>query len=684
MQKKNSALILISVGVLSLLFALLNLNGPIRAILALFSLLFIPGFFIIMLFPNVLRLEDFEIIPISIGISMAIITIIATYLNYTPFHITPASSIGTVLFLSLVAYLFHLKYDFSELEQVSLKDKKEKLIENKRNAFKLIIVGVIAFIIPLAQVLRWEYYIGWDPWVITPFVREILENNWTPLSPFPYPYISSFSGYYYFIALLHNTTNISVYHLTRFGGPIVLSITSSIIFITMYRIFKSDWVLLIPFFFFTNPFLIKRFMMPLRENFTFIFLVLLFFMLATIYSNWSEKKYGTVLISSILFSAILLSHFLVFVISFFTIVFTLFYFILKSIATKEKEWENLKYFTIIPLGGLIIGAPSIKILYKIINWQLINQTLSLNAFLILLIFLSVIYILRTQQYTKMKFYWIPALFACFLVVGAFYSILNPLGTGGKITGQYNPPITMSDFSIIELLLSPIGILWVIKNNHKEQIKAMFFISAFSLAILALLNTPIIGLKSVLFRLNIYISLAIAVFSGIGLWNIIEYFNKIIKSQTVRRITLPLLLMFIIFFNISTAIEVTASSNFDHRNMELVDELEAMKSVHDGIVIPQKRCDLLLYYMNVRDVDITLAKDVFTASSSESIKRAIKSKYPSVDRAYIIMFFKDTANPAVNYENSLLLRLPEIVEKENWVDRPGGYIFIVDLNNSDIQ
>jgi uncharacterized membrane protein len=82
----------------------LNEISPIRIILCLPLVLFLPGYSLIaVLFPRKDDLDAIERIALSFGLSIAVVPLLGLALNYTPFgiHLSPILTVLSVFTISL-------------------------------------------------------------------------------------------------------------------------------------------------------------------------------------------------------------------------------------------------------------------------------------------------------------------------------------------------------------------------------------------------------------------------------------------------------------------------------------------------------------------------------------------------------------------------------------------------------
>ncbi|EKE15375.1 MAG: hypothetical protein ACD_12C00043G0001, partial [uncultured bacterium] len=274
---KKEAFLIALILIISLILVAVNTGSLLRVALNTILVLFLPGYLIIKLFPNLLNLRNYEKIPVAIALSVAIATLLATYLAFYIYYLTALTAVMAVIivciFIILLAAFYH---------------KKELKSTGKNNYDLLFIslgIAVLAIIIPLATIMKWKYPIGWDTWIIKPIVKSIIEGD-----GFKEP------GYYNLLAFFNLITTFSIDRLVRYSSPFFLALSSMLTFFLVLRIsMNKNIAILSTFFFITSGQIIRRFTMALRENFNFPLLIAFFLLMFIIFKKERVEKKDLIL-----------------------------------------------------------------------------------------------------------------------------------------------------------------------------------------------------------------------------------------------------------------------------------------------------------------------------------------------------------------------------------------------------
>ena len=622
-MRLNLASILI-IGI-SLIFAIFNIHNLVRVALTLISICFIPGFLLLKRLR--IQLEFYELAPLSIVISMVMLVFLGFYLSITPCHITSFSVLSSILLFTIMlqSYSHFFEHVDSKAIRKYCKDFLEKLKDRSVLLFVMIIVGLIPVFLLLDDVLRYEYYLGYDPYRNEPLISSIIQNKSDPVSFLNQEKIV-FSGFYYFGAVLHVSTGISIHDFTRFGGLAFFSLLSLMIFIIMYRIFKDRWAAIIPFFFAINPFVASRFTMAIRENLSFLFLALLIFFLLTLDKN--TKKPITV-ICAMIFGAILST-------SPITLIFTIslvFFFILTK--------HGLRTYILLIFGGCIFVFPMLGIFASWLNWVTIAQ------------------------------------FQTFL---GYSEILTPPWLSEQqILFGWNRDIFFEDFSILEIALLPLGIFYAVKTRYTIRTKKLLFTIPMCLLALTIYLLAKLGFHFTPVRLVIYIALPLAILSGLALRGAITKVSrymptfavttskrrKVLTKKTGKKIFVIAIITPIIFISSLATISSNKWCPYVSSQVEAAEWLKQyIGNRTDTIVIPTVNDMGLTDYVGIKNAiyweDRILVEDVMSAISFGELRELIRVNCPDKDEAYFFM----SQRWIKNYERQYNFTIPNILESIN--------------------
>lgn len=594
----------VSIVGVSLTLAIFNIHNFVRVALTLISICFIPGFLLLKRLR--IPLKSYELVPLSIVFSLVMLVFLGLYLSVTPFHITPFSVLSSILFFTITLQLY--SHFFEQAGSESIKEYCRRFLEEFKERrtllFLMVIVGFISVFLLLDDVLRYEYYLGYDSYRNEPLILSVIQNKLDPVS-FLSQEKDIFSGFYYFGAVLHVSTGISLHSFTRFGGLVFFSLLSLMIFITMYRIFNDKWVAIVPFFFAINPFVVNRFLMTLRENLSFLFLVLLIFFLLRLDEN---TKKSITIVSAMVFGAILSTSPLTLIFASFLV----FFFILTK--------RNLRTYILMIFGGCVFVFPMLGIFASWLSWVTIAQ------------------------------------FQIFL---GYSKILTPPWLSEQeILFGWGRDISLEDFSILEIALLPLGIFYALKKGYITKTKNLFFIIPLCLVALTLYLLVKIGFYFTPVRLVIYIALPLAILSGLGLREAItkvsgylENFviitstrRKVLTKKMIKKIFAIATIIPIILFNSMTTI---SSNKWCPYVSSQVEDAKWLKQYigdrTDIIVIPSHGSanDMgLIEYVGIKNAiywdNRALVEDMMSATSFEELRELIRINYPDKNEAYFFI------------------------------------------------
>lgn len=640
---------------LSLTFSFLNIQNFLALAIRLISTCFIPGFLLLKRLR--IQLEFYELVLLSIVFSMAISIFLGFYLSITSFHITPFSVLSSILFFTITLQLYSHFFERvdSKTTEEQCKGFLEKLKEKKVLLFLLIIVGLIPIFLLLDDVLRYEYYLGYDPYSNEPLILSIIQNKLDPNSLLSQEKIV-FSGFYYFGAVLHVSTGISIHNFTRFGGLAFFSLLLMILFIDMYQIFNDKWVAIIPFFFAVNPFVVNRFLMTIRENLSFLFLAVLIFFLLKLDKN---NKKSVTIISAMTFGAILSTNPLTLI---FASVFVFFFILTK---------HDVRTYVLLIFGGCLFVFPMLGIFASWLSWVTIAQ---------FQIFLG---------YSR-----IPA---------------PPWLSEQEVLSAWGRDMSFGDFSILEIALLPLGIFYAVKKRYILKTKKLFFIIPFCLSALTLYVLAKIGFHFTPARLVIYVAIPLAILSGLGLKEVItkisEYMptlviitstrRKVLTKKTFKKIFVTAVVIPIIFFNSMTIISSNKWCPYVSSQVEAAKWLKQyIGDRTDTIVIPSHGCGYsdmgLIEHVGIKNAifwaNQTLVKDIMSAPSFEELREIIRINYPDKNEAYFFISKRWITTYEREYNFTILNILESINMNDGCVEKifdQDVLIYKIDLHRSVI-
>ena len=613
---------------LSLIFSILEIQNLLTYTIGLFSVCFIPGFLLLKRLR--IQLGFYELIPTSIVFNMVILVLLGIYLSITPPHISSISALSSILFFTIILqlFLFLRKQVDSEMIGGYWDNFLRKINEIRTPLILLIIVGLIPVLL-LDDVLRYKYFLGFDPFRNEPVTLSIIQNNLNLVSLL-YQKGIVFSGFYYFSSILHVSTGISLYNFTRFGGLVFLSLLSMMMFVILYKIFNDKWAAIIPFFYMINPFVVNRFLMTLRENFSFLFLMLLIFFLIRL--NESTEKKHIIFVSSMVFGAILSTHPLT------TIYASIILF--SFILTKH----DLKTYIPLMLGGCLFIFPMLGIFASWLDWAI-----------------------RAQIHIFLGYSKIPS-----------PSWLSEQ----RILLGWGRDISIKDFSILEIALLPLGIFYAVRKEYVSRKKPLFFIIPLCLLSLILYLFAKLGFHFTPVRLVIYLALPLSILSVLGLREtiidlcnyipsiIIKPQNIVLKRNILKIFFHSVIIIPIIFFNSIDTINLNKWSPYLSSQVEGAIWLkQQVGNESDTIVIPSYSPGLadmgLIEYVGIKNAiywdNLTLVENIMAVKKYNDLMELIHSNYPNKQKAYFFISKRWVGHYRTLYNFTLLDILNQYAE-----------------------
>jgi hypothetical protein len=143
------------------------------------------------------------------------------------------------------------------------------------------LVFIVASIV-LFQKLPLDFWRGWDTWIYAPVTDAIFTEGLKPSA-----LISVFedvnvriSGFFYFLAFIKTITGSNTFFMLRYGSVLIGSSLILVAYIMLRRSFWRLSSLAGALLLLLNPFYIHRLSMTLRENFAFIYLILIMLFLS--------------------------------------------------------------------------------------------------------------------------------------------------------------------------------------------------------------------------------------------------------------------------------------------------------------------------------------------------------------------------------------------------------------------
>jgi len=554
------------------------------------------------------------------------------------------STISVNISLLLFAIVVQCSTFLIKPEYYSLSNHLKSLPNKQKIVKKLVvifIVGLAPIMLGLDDVLRYEYYLGYDPYRNEPLISSIIQNQLNP-SEFLSSHGIVFSGFYYFGAVLNVSTGVSTHCFTRFGGLAILFLLSSILFLVVHRLFHENWAILVPIFFALNPFVIDRFVMTIRENLAFLFLLLLIFFLLKLETKY--QKYN-IFISALIFGALLSTNPLTLA---FASVIVLFFIITR---------KNLKAYPLVIVCGCLLAFPILGIFFSWLGWVIIAEIQ--------------------------------------ITLGQSEILTPPWLSTQQILSGWGRGILLEDFSILEIFLLPLGILYALRRKNKK----MLFLIPLCFMSITLFILGNIGFHFTLVRLVIYIALPLAVLSALGLKEIVtmgsEYLQSLIaeserippSKKKIETILIVLIFVPLIFFSSITVVSSNKWSPYVSGQVTAANSLKDHLGETDAIVIPSINDIGLLDYVGIESAshwkNLTVVDHVLRATTFEELRGLIENVYPNKTKAYLFFSKRWISSYEKEYNFTLLKTLDEITTEGGVVEElpttQDAFIFKINLD-----
>lgn len=585
------------ISILILIFTfilkILNINNFLTTLFSIISACFIPGFSLLKKLR--LELECYETFFMSIVFSLAILLIFSLWLSISPFYITFIS-----IFISIFSFVLLCTFNLHNVNLYTYTEVLYQIYTNiKKNKGIISIIIIIAFspfILLQNNILKYKYFLGYDPYSIEPITSFLNEYKVKPIELLNKRSIV-FSGHNFFILTMHLFTTISVYNIVRFGGLFYLSLVCIILFLTLYRIEKNKWVALIPFLYITNYFVCTRFVMTIRENLSYVFLTVLLFLIVLLLINKTSKNIYYAI--GMIYALIISTHPL-------TLLFSIFILLFYIIIHKDKSL----LFSI--LIGIILILPLMNLFIPWFIYTLIIQLQKLLG----------------------------------------WGITFPSWRVASTSSKWGLDILLSHFSILEIILLPLSILYIQKKRDLTRFHLFYIIPISLLSIFLYLLTKL-GLNFTPARLNIYISLLLSIISGLGLIELINIFisklpGKIILILNGRRmlinkvnniIAILIIVIPIVMYNSLTPINLNKWSPYEAEQVEAAQWIvENNLNISNVLIIAPQEDMGILEYVGLEPLykQRNIINKILSANSIEEFINLISIEYSSINKLYLFM------------------------------------------------
>jgi len=581
-----------------------------KYLITLFLLLIIVDFFInsklgiilyMILLPGYLiilrkdKLNPSKTIIEVIIIGCSVLIYYSTYLSYFRFEINSSNLMILNTLLSLFLIIIKRKTIFIRINDMAFfKYTKKDVLE-----FLFLLIILTTPILLYKNIISHEYYMGIDPYQQIIDFRSISEQSNILQSK---SYNNPFYGFYFFIYSITQLIGINYHIFTKYFWLINTSLILGTIYIILINKSKIAFTSIIPIVFLSNPFVMNRFVMSIRENFSFLFLLGLVFYL-------NEKEKGKVVEMAILYGAVILTHPITFLYASAVLVF---YFFIEYVQRDKAYLTTLKVFL-----GLIFSFPMLNILIEYFVW-----------------------FIQWKIQIGLGFSYVPP---------------HPGGLSAfDVLRAWTKPIEITDFSKYVIYAAPLGLLSYIYEIYKIRSTRFLFIFPWSILTLFMVILTELGFYQSPSRLIIYIAFSLSFFSGILIENTYKMLSNRIFTLKInsKAIKLPstfidnklysILLAFIIllpmmFTSLNYIQKFTKYSPFEKNQIDGVNDFISGIGNETYILLPYPEEIAMFIYLDTSHTIINYSQlvEIYNSYNLDMIKHRIM-QYEDVNNIYFII------------------------------------------------
>jgi hypothetical protein len=336
----------------------------VKLIISSIIVFFLPGYFIYNIFLKNLKLDIFQSLIISMGLSLSFIPLITYFFTLIGIKLNSFLIIALMV-IFIIGILLKYKKDYKLNKDDLLTSKGSKYGLKKWDIspyFILIAILIISLVVRFIQVKDILVAPGSDSYHHTLIAQLIVENGGIPTSYLPYAPLASFTyhfGFHSLVAFFYWISGISIIKLVIFTAQILNAFALLSVFIFVDRLFKDKKMALLSSL---TVGLISIFPAYYLNwgRFTQLtgMVILPIALLLVIESIKMEKRDLKVLfISGLLTSGLFLSHYRI-IIAFFSFILLYFlYGIYQNRHNRKAVQENLIRYIVIAIIALVLLLP---------------------------------------------------------------------------------------------------------------------------------------------------------------------------------------------------------------------------------------------------------------------------------------------------------------------------------------
>jgi hypothetical protein len=594
--------------------------------LCLLVFTFIPGLYPSILLGQKIGLSPEEILVLDAIISMSGATIVCGFLSFALSFMDCLSISAGLLLLTLPSAFFYLS-------KRAITQKGLSLLAILRSIV-VVFVFLYGFLVTVS-VLPETYWRAWDVWFNTPITRLIVNNGKDPVSLLSLP-LPDISGFWYFLASVRAFSGVDYYVLSRFGGPILSGLCCTIIFLISRRL--EDWFpsvlayVVLPL----NYVYLIRFSMTIRENFAYVFLLGVLFLL-TVRPRNNQRSLIYSLVLGFVLAATFASHAFVAFLAYGLVVIELSFF--GSRASRASVSEIV--FAII--FSVVLASPWILTYSTTLSYVL--SRLSSNT-TVSFIFgqMSVFSLFVTKAFRRRvkSHILLLALLPIAISLALYVAFVN--GAIEQLSAPYYVLGLLGFLTIVKLPM-PTGIisfLLLIISVLDFMILAPSLLASWRLVIPLIFLLTLGAARALRSSIDIIRGLHLSVNEG-------KLKVKVQRSATERSLDFKkgaialLISVMLIMPNVVVLKETTErlaiwQPNFNEEDVRSANEFVSLLS-EDDVVLTQQFTEKLLFYAGLdlsRIVPKDLRDQAYRATLIQEFYDAILPEYQGLSRIYVFL------------------------------------------------
>ena len=507
---------------------------PAASLLFLVLLLVFIGSEITRLLPS--KLWFSEVVFLSVLMGVGALTVVSLYQGFLRIPFSPTAVVIPPIGLGalLIAIRGLQALNKPGFKGTSIWSRPIPILE----LIAPIAVVLVAALVPLKEVLEIPLLIGWDPWVTAGTVSAIQS---TPTPPSSIHVAVLGTGFFYFLGAVAGATGIESVTIVKFAGPASLAVLSLGLFSVVRRNFGVVAGIIASVLLVGNPWVIVRFTLGIRENFAIVFLA------------------GLILLTIILIHEL----------------------------GNTRSFEYWKLVPFVVLGTLVYAV--------ILSSSFVTHLITF----IFVTGLTLAYVVRWNRSTASRnlvLYSLLVLLASFLVilplslpawgtyVSAFFEIQGGIARPGYRAFTWETVLV--DFSLVTLATVGLG-LFIAIYRKKDKIGKLAPLLGFAgVTAVLLLFVPIYADRLAVFRLILYLILAVVPFAALG-WYVVL---RGLRRPWLRAVFLVALSL----VSIIGGLQVQRWAPYNPGDLQTAVFLQELSELKAGVVVCPKEvdCELL--------------------------------------------------------------------------------------------